>query len=237
MENFDMRMAAISMMRRMNRAEQPAIDFNYPVAGGNTKIDGTFWRKGKVQPGTPEIVFYQYRGTAFQAVSKLETTETVAECITAVHTAILLGAAKVVGEQRFNAMHSLLRLRIGADAHVYRGGVNKHYYAPKLPSGVDRETFVRDPRNWIPGDWMYMKNKDDYINVQPGGLLSGENCLYIGKDKDGVPHFSGFGLDNKTEEGMRKALQDGYEAGGRGKVEDAATQIRFTSLRRLATGD
>jgi hypothetical protein len=60
----------------------------------------------------------------------------------------------------------------------------------------------------LPGDWIYFKNMDDYIDKHPGGLWSGEHTMYLGDGK-----FRGFGTSEKTEQQMLDKLMEAYNTG------------------------
>jgi hypothetical protein len=64
----------------------------------------------------------------------------------------------------------------------------------------------RDRDNWIPGDLVTFSNYEGYEKMYPGGVWGGENTIYIGKDKDGTPRFSGAGCDNKTQKEVNDTL-------------------------------
>lgn len=86
--------------------------------------------------------------------------------------------------------------------------------------------YVRGATIAVPGDYLYFKNKDDYATrAQMGGWLGdpkddrrgswhggwqGENCIYMGKDALGDPHYSGMGLAWKTEFALRMFLGNAY---------------------------
>ena len=97
----------------------------------------------------------------------------------------------------------------------------------------------------VPGDYLYFKNKDDYPKLAKGGGWQGENCIYMGQDALGRPHYSGLGLGWKTEFALRMFLGNAYfndcnagfladlRAGKTPKsppaiVDYPETQVRFT---------
>jgi hypothetical protein len=73
----------------------------------------------------------------------------------------------------------------------------------------------------VPGDWVYFQNPKDYANpalrkpTAPIGPWSGENALFMGtyavKGEKKVPRFSGLGLYDFSEAGMKERLKAGYD--------------------------
>ncbi len=62
----------------------------------------------------------------------------------------------------------------------------------------------------VPGDYIYFQNKDDYPTLAPTGGWRGENCVYMGQDALGAPHYSGMGLAWKSEFALRMFLSNAY---------------------------
>jgi hypothetical protein len=103
-----------------------------------------------------------------------------------------------------------LELRLGSDSF------SKHFWSS--------DKF--DSRNLVPGDWVYMRNKPDYnTDRTPIGAATfwrGEHALYMGQyDRwedstplwlmsGGAQRFSGMGVYNRTEGGLRARLRAGY---------------------------
>jgi Protein-glutamine gamma-glutamyltransferase len=115
------------------------------------------------------------------------------ECAGAVTAAILMGAAGdgVLAEADFNTVHAKGSLKLG---FATGSSWEKHTY------------FATDKTTFVPGDFIYMVNKSDYLTKCPNGFWQGENCLYIGGDK-----YSGLGIDSKSEDDMRTELAKGYK--------------------------
>jgi hypothetical protein len=153
-------------------------------------------------------------------------------------TAILLSAARTIGQARFDILHPRYSIKLGdwrnSDA------VMKHLYS------------ATDKRTIIPGDYVYMKNfnygnlVNDVANKEKTKgkeyYWSGENALYYGIDNYMVVHFGGLGLNNLTEDEMREELKAAYlrEAvplGGELIPDKIKQQITFTNIDRIAVGD
>ncbi|WP_298821853.1 hypothetical protein [uncultured Roseibium sp.] len=67
---------------------------------------------------------------------------------------------------------------------------------------------LQDPP--IPGDYMYFKNKDDYLKWAPNGFWQGLNAMYMGKDSLGTRHYSGMGASWLSEQNLRSSLVNAY---------------------------
>jgi hypothetical protein len=100
---------------------------------------------------------------------------------------------------------------------------------------------VGDKDTLVPGDYIYMKNKDDYDRhapSPPGGVYVGENCIYYGLDSSGAAKFGGLGLSDLTESDLRAALKFAYETDcAPHTVANPDTEIRFTIIGRIKTGE
>lgn len=136
------------------------------------------------------------------------------ECAGALQLAIMVGCLNSYGAQRLDALTASY-----GPAFV---GV------PFLPAGKDAKrtatlatTFIRQGVNLpddyargsviaVPGDYLYFKNKDDYHHLADAGGWQGENCIYMGQDNLGNPHYSGLGLAWKTEFAFRMFLTNAY---------------------------
>lgn len=67
---------------------------------------------------------------------------------------------------------------------------------------------LQDPP--IPGDYMYFKNKDDYLEWAPDGFWQGLNAMYMGQDMLGTRHYSGMGASWLSEQNLRASLVNAY---------------------------
>jgi hypothetical protein len=66
----------------------------------------------------------------------------------------------------------------------------------------------------IPGDYIYMKNKDDYGDEAKAHgtavrLWNGENCIFNGYENS-VATYSGLGLRHQSKDQMAADLRAGY---------------------------
>jgi hypothetical protein len=187
------------------------------------------------------------------------------ECAGALQVSILTGCLNGLGAAKVDA----LRDHFGpAFIGAWRVPV-KRDTSPVLTAATQFLSQLHDvPTDYqrgstiaVPGDYLYFKNKDDYATrSQMGGWLGdpkddrrgswhgvwrGENCVYMGKDALGDPHYSGMGLAWKTEFALRMFLGNAYFADANCTylktrraglptndqpviVEDPLSQIRFT---------
>ncbi|MEM9967943.1 MAG: hypothetical protein AAF755_07580 [Pseudomonadota bacterium] len=81
----------------------------------------------------------------------------------------------------------------------------------------------------IPGDYMYFKNKDDYLHWCPNGFWTGLNAMYMGNDALGTPHYSGMGASWLSETNLRAALVNAYYHDcSPHTIDKPLTEVRFT---------
>jgi Protein-glutamine gamma-glutamyltransferase len=239
-ENFTMRVAAVHFMVRMGmRVSDGGLDFNYhrpgQVAG---EADRQHWRKlGTFVFETPPGV------SASDAIDGICRAKFRGECLGAIEITILQAARKAIGDDRFNALHSR-GLKVGDETSKMN---TRHFRSAAKVSVADM----------VPGDWVYMKNQDDYNKglrrgVTPGPW-QGENAIYMGRydvdanrvpvyRTDAAPRFSGMGAYNKDEAGLRQSLKEGYTKLMRPPYTSTThpiseRNIRWTSVRRLVTGE
>jgi hypothetical protein len=109
-----------------------------------------------------------------------------------------------------------------------------------------RKDYKRGSVIAVPGDYIYFQNKDDYSTLSRTGGWRGENCVYMGQDALGTPHYSGMGLSWKSEFALRMFLSNAYFTDCNAEylverranqspnqppviVEDPQSQVRFTA--------
>ncbi len=87
----------------------------------------------------------------------------------------------------------------------------------------------------IPGDYMYFKNKDDYLKWAPNGFWVGLNAIYVGKDDLGMRHYSGLGASWLSEVNLRSQVVNAYYHDCYPHtIKDPQKECRFTERRLLA---
>ncbi|WP_417710806.1 hypothetical protein [Roseibium aggregatum] len=90
---------------------------------------------------------------------------------------------------------------------------------------------LQDPP--IPGDYMYFKNKDDYLEWAPDGFWQGLNAMYMGQDMLGTRHYSGMGASWLSEQNLRASLVNAYYHDCYPHIVACPqSEVRFT-IRRL----
>ncbi|NOX29697.1 MAG: hypothetical protein GXP35_06575 [Actinobacteria bacterium] len=117
------------------------------------------------------------------------------------------------------AMPSIAQLQIGDWNSPVRA------YMTEVPLGSDP----------IPGDYLYFKNKDDYLSWAPNGAWQGLNSMYMGRDLLGTMRYSGLGAPFLSEHTVREYLVNAYfHDCFPHKVDHPDTEARFTKQATVA---
>ena len=122
------------------------------------------------------------------------------ECAGAFQMAIYLGLLNGLGSSKFDALAAQF---------------GKMYVGPwKIGQTPNHATLFMNSANLadppIPGDYMYFKNKDDYLKWAPNGFWTGLNAMYMGKDALGTGHWSGLGAAWLGEVNLRSSVANAY---------------------------
>jgi hypothetical protein len=142
------------------------------------------------------------------------------ECYGTLQLAILHSAAVVLGPERFNDRFPDGRLVFGTlnnwtDLSVVEFMPPQQQRYASLGHKIGRA-------NMVPGDWVYMKNWDDYEKRVPGGYWTGENAIYMGrydyilggrpdyKDAWRTQRFTGLGAEDMSETKLKLKLRLHY---------------------------
>lgn len=235
-ENFDMRMAAVNFMFNMEPTRASGMDFDYAVGVVRQDADREHWVRlskfsYKTRKGT----------TATESIDGIVHRRYRGECLGAMQLNVLHAARVALGRSRFNALHPQ-----GLDIGEKARSANKHIETAKSTRLLDM----------VPGDWVYMKNKDDYNKgLRPGvpvGYWQGENAMYLGRCElsarrmpvfaaRATPRFSGMGAYAKSEAELRGLLKHAYltlmrppYTYHRHTIHDS--DIRWFQVLRLKTG-
>jgi hypothetical protein len=235
-ENFKMRMTAIGFMFLVQKGRGNGVDFNYAGATVPQAADGTHWwhnaRFSHVsRPGVAPA----------EAIDGIVRHKFRGECLGAMQINVLHAARVALGDARFNQLHSK-----GLDIGPKATSCNIH-------TRQGRSNRVAD---MVPGDWVYLKNKDDYgTDLRPGAPMmywQGENALYLGRFEiatNGSPvyssraaqRFSGMGIYAKSDAEIRAAMKKAYLTDMRPPntihthtISDS--DIRWIRVDRLVTG-
>ena len=136
------------------------------------------------------------------------------ECAGALQLAIMVGCLNNCGAGKLDALTASYGpafvgvpfLPAGKDAkRTATFATNFISQSVDLPEDYARGSVIA-----VPGDYLYFKNKDDYHHLAEAGGWQGENCIYMGQDNLGNPHYSGLGLAWKTEFAFRMFLTNAY---------------------------
>jgi hypothetical protein len=236
MENFDMRMAAVSFMFNMEPSRAGGLDFDYAAGAVRQDADRGHWLR------VSKFSFVTKKGmSAAESIDGIVHHRFRGECLGAMQLNVLHAARVALGPARFNALHPH-GLDIGAKAR----SAHRHI----------RTAASLKARDMVPGDWVYMKNKDDYnSDLRPGtpvGYWQGENAMFLGRCElgpDRVPQFSpkgarrfsGMGAYGKSEAELRSVLKAAYLKEMRPprtfhvhSIQDG--DVRWFNVQRLETG-
>jgi hypothetical protein len=214
-KHWNLRLKTIANMELMRTG---AWDYGYYDLKKAPTVGSNKWRLG-----SPTPFFFRVNAgqTSFAAITDLAATKTRGECAGALTACILKAAADVHGQVSFDTLHPAGSLELG-----WRPSINKHFVA--VAAGD-----IANEAKHIPGDYVYMKNKDDYgarlAKLKKKGYWTGENCIYMGQGK-----YSGLGLNNLTPAQLRQKLADGYKGDTGVAVPLPLTDsIRWTTRRTL----
>lgn len=195
------------------------------------------------------FVFVQKQGVALSE-SMMAIQPFRGECAGALQLSILHGALAALGAGKVDALEDHF-----GPAFVGAWNATDKVTGKKVPTAATRFlTQLHDvPKDYergsvlgVPGDYFYFENKDDYADLAKDGGWQGENCIYMGQDALGAPHYSGLGLAWKSEFALRMFLGNAYVAdcnkaylnalrGGHKPpyplriVDDPIAQVRFTA--------
>jgi len=148
------------------------------------------------------------------------------ECAGAFQMAVYFGLLNGLGRARFDQMAA----KFGT---IYVGPWSLASGAPNPATLYMQSAPLADPP--IPGDYMYFKNKDDYLHWAPDGFWTGLNAMYMGKDALGTRHYSGMGASWLSETNLRASLVNAYYHDCYPHtISDPLTEVRF-SERALLT--
>jgi hypothetical protein len=207
-DNFQMRIYTIQHITDMNAGK---IKYTYYPREGTPSVESKKWQLGPEK----RPYFFQVKDgqTSYAAISDLMATTTKGECAGAMCACIIWAAARVIkagtgGADAFDKLHPAGSLNVGFvcgdndPVANYKGSVEKHrYWSPDQNSD-----------NVVPGDRVYFKNKDDYLDKckkkNVNGFWQGENAFYVGNNK-----FSGLGTnaDQVNKDDMYKELARNYK--------------------------
>ncbi|POF31770.1 hypothetical protein [Roseibium marinum] len=208
-DNIAFRLHAIDAMTFCNTGKydmdyfNPSIDLQPRIGSTDASRLSRFW--AFLHPHAQDNAeFSQVRGTlASEAIAPMAnaTFPFRGECAGAFQMAVYFGLLTGLGQKRFDAMASDFGTMYIGPWSLVRGTPNPATLFMKSAS-------LKDPP--IPGDYMYFKNKDDYLTWAPDGFWTGLNAMYMGKDEMGTRHYSGMGASWLSETNLRASLINAY---------------------------
>lgn len=189
--HFKVRKEIVGAMNSMS--PQGAIKFQMGPPFAIPSVAQTF------NPKFPYLFEAKPTVKASDLLKAVESGTTKAECLTAVHCAMLIGHRRALGDAMIDDTFAVGALKVDGDWE------NFPFFQP-----------MQDVNTLIPGDYMYMLNANDYFTeaIKKGTnpiQWIGENTIYVGT-VNGVPKFSGLTLLNNTEAQIRERLRLGYNA-------------------------
>jgi len=142
------------------------------------------------------------------------------ECAGAFQMAVYFGLLTGLGAKRFDEMAAQF-------GRMYIGPWSLPGNKPNPATLYMQRANLSDPP--IPGDYMYFKNKDDYLKWAPNGFWTGLNAMYMGEDALGTRHYAGMGASWLSETNLRAALVNAYYHDcSPHTISDPSTEVRFT---------
>lgn len=168
-------------------------------------MDGSDTWAGFAFKQNPDVAL----STALQAITPFR-----GECAGALQLAIMVGCLNSLGADKLDALMACFGPAFVGAPFLPVAGEKQRVptlatrfisQAVEIPKDYTRGTVIA-----VPGDYLYFKNKDDYPDLAPSGGWQGENCIYMGQDHLGNPHYSGLGLAWKTEFAFRMFLTNAY---------------------------
>lgn len=221
-QNFDLRLRVIEFMNQVGHQDDPAVntlglDFQYYDGDTPPTANPAYWKPVPSSGPLPSRGFYYQGPNAYDAIMSITKAPFVGECLGTAEIAILFATADLIGKAAFNQMFPT-GLWFGPEQMPQPRSVMKvlpqQYY--------EAATGKIWTRAMVPGDFVYMKNRDDYYAKTNGtGYWNGENAIYMGQYdaiRQGVPvyrvgatrRFSGLGLYDQSTRQLRQELWEGY---------------------------
>lgn len=148
------------------------------------------------------------------------------ECAGAFQMAVYFGLLNGLGAERFDEMAKSF-----GTMYIGPWSVDDGKTPNPATLYMKKASLAEDP---IPGDYMYFKNKDDYLKWAPDGFWTGLNAMYMGKDALGTRHYSGMGASWLSEDNLRASLVNAYYHDcSPHTIQDPTKEVRFTIRRTL----
>jgi hypothetical protein len=231
-ENLLFRLGAIASMTALTSGVYDC-DYYDPVAGPEPRLGTTgdsrvskYWEF--ITPGGTDAAWQQVADTdSLAAITPAEghTLPFRGECAGAFQLTVFWGLLNGLGADGFS--------KLAAEFGTMLVGPWTDNPATDF---MAQKASLQDPP--IPGDYMYFKNKDDYLEWAPDGFWQGLNAMYMGKDMLGTRHYSGMGASWLSEQNLRASLVNAYYHDCYPHtVNCPLAEVRFTIRRLLQVPD
>jgi len=231
-ENLRFRLGAIASMAALTSGVYDC-DYYDPTVGPEPRIGTTddsrvsqYWQF--TNPKKTDANWQQADGTEGLAAIKPQEGHTLpfrGECAGAFQLAVFWGLLNGLGPDRFSQLSSEFGTMLVGD-----------WTDNPATDFMAEHGSLQDPP--IPGDYMYFKNKDDYLTWAPDGFWQGLNAMYMGKDMLGTRHYSGMGATWLSEQNLRASLVNAYYHDCYPHtVNCPLEEVRFTIRRLLQVPD
>jgi hypothetical protein len=227
LENIFFRLGAVASMTALTSGAYDC-DYYDPAVGPQPRLGTTdearvsqFWQF--MTPGGTDAAWTQAANTDPLAAIMPQEGHTLpfrGECAGAFQLTVFWGLLNGLGNERFSELASQFgTMLVGPwDAN------------PATDFMAEKGSLLVPP---IPGDYMYFKNKDDYLDYAPDGFWQGLNAMYMGADMLGTRHYSGMGASWLSEQNLRASLVNAYYHDCYPHIVPCPlTEVRFT-IRRL----
>ncbi|NMC98761.1 MAG: hypothetical protein GYA62_03445 [Bacteroidales bacterium] len=184
-------------------------------------INGKYWRAYNTSDKRNKRFLSYSDKSAYDSIMNIFPYH--GECLGSMSICVILSSANVIGKNDFDNIYNNISISIG---FWWSKDLSIHF---KTPSDTD---------TYLPGDHLYMKNYDNYIDVHPNGAWQGENTLYIRNNFNGVMGdgvFSGQGVKEYTEDRLYNKLLEEYRK-GTGAITIPLGNIEFINHKMINTG-
>ena len=226
-ENLLFRLGAIASMTALTSGVYDG-DYYDPTLGPEPRLGTTgdsrvsqYWQF--TNPAKTDANWQQVAGSDSLAAIKPEEGHTLpfrGECAGAFQLTVFWGLLNGLGPERFSQLASQFGTMLVGD---WTNNPATEFMA--------QHASLQDPP--IPGDYMYFKNKDDYLEWAPDGFWQGLNAMYMGQDMLGTRHYSGMGASWMSEQNLRSSLVNAYYHDCYPHIVPCPdSEVRFT-IRRL----
>ncbi len=226
-ENLLFRLGALASMAALTSGVYDG-DYYDPELGPKPRLGTTdssrvskYWEF--IGPGTKDAAWQQAQGAdSLAAIRPLDghSLPFRGECAGAFQLTVFWGLLNGLGATTFSELAAKFGTML---VGPWTDNPATDFMAQSAP--------VEDPP--IPGDYMYFKNKDDYLTYAPDGFWQGLNAMYMGEDMLGTRHYSGMGATWLSEQNLRASLVNAYYHDCYPhEIKHPDVDVRFT-IRRL----